>query len=159
MFPHVRFMSANRTQHRFILSRSVQTFPSNNSLIRTITISLSLWLFYWKTQQANNDALRRCTLPSISVLKIDSILFRFPFILRSAAQSCLVGNGGCSDTCKTMSVMTSSTKQYMCSCPTGFQLWTDGHTCVGKPTSLHKSCQGGFSLDHSSKTTITQYTS
>ena len=34
-----------------------------------------------------------------------------------------------------MSVTTSSSKQYVCSCPTGFQLSTDGHTCVGKPTA------------------------
>ena len=39
---------------------------------------------------------------------------------------CDRGNGGCSDGC------TNTEGSYQCSCPEGYQLMEDGHTCEGE---------------------------
>ena len=48
------------------------------------------------------------------------------FFAASELDECLVNNGGCSDTC------TDTAESYVCSCPTGYLLDSDAHTCSGK---------------------------
>ena len=61
---------------------------------------------------------------------LNSKVYYFSYLFSSDINECQTDNGGCTQTCDNID------GSYQCSCWDGYELTSDGHTCIGESTIL-----------------------